>query len=72
MPDQRIVWTNDEADEEGAVTTVTFEDRGGKTFLTFHEIYPTAEALEEAMHGSAAGLSTQLDLLEELLPTLSL
>src|SRR5262245_37970802 len=36
VPNERIVWTNDEG-EEGAVTTVTFEDRGGKTLLTFHE-----------------------------------
>jgi uncharacterized protein YndB with AHSA1/START domain len=66
VPDQRIVWTNDEG-EEGAVTTVTFEDRGGKTLLTFHEIYPSAQALEEAMEGSAAGLPTQLDQLDALL-----
>ena len=70
VPNQRIVWTNDEGEEEGAVTTVTFEDRGGKTLLTYHEIYPTAEALEEAMTGSAAGLSTQLDQLDELLSTI--
>jgi uncharacterized protein YndB with AHSA1/START domain len=66
VPNERIVWTNDEG-EEGAVTTVTFADHGGKTLLTFHELYPTAEALEEAMQGSAAGLPTQLDQLEELL-----
>lgn len=68
VPDQRIVWTNDEG-EEGAVTTVTFEDRGGKTLVTFHEAYPTAEALEEAMSGSAAGLPEQFDQLAELLAT---
>jgi uncharacterized protein YndB with AHSA1/START domain len=66
VPNERIVWTNDEG-EQGAVTTVTFEERGGKTLLTFHELYPSAEALEEAMAGSAAGLPTQLDQLEELL-----
>jgi len=71
VPDERIVWTNDEGEEEGAVTTVTFQDQGGKTLLTFHEIYPTAEALEEAMTGSAAGLPIQLDQLEELLSTVS-
>jgi uncharacterized protein YndB with AHSA1/START domain len=60
------VWTNDE-EEGGAVTTVTFEDRGGKTLLTFHELYPSTEALEEAMQGAAAGLPTQLDQLEALL-----
>ena len=66
VPNERIVWTNDEG-EEGAVTTVTFEDQGGKTLLTFHELYPSTEALEEAMAGSAAGLPTQLDQLDELL-----
>ena len=71
VPDERIVWTNDEGEEGGAVTTVTFQDQGGKTLLTFHEIYPTAEALEEAMTGSAAGLPIQLDQLEELLSTVS-
>src|SRR5579872_5015803 len=66
VPNERIVWTNDEA-EGGAVTTVTFEERSGKTLLTFHELYPSSEALEEAMTGSAAGLPEQLDQLEELL-----
>jgi uncharacterized protein YndB with AHSA1/START domain len=66
IPNERIVWTNDEG-EEGAVTTVTFEDQGGKTLLTFHELYPSTEALEEAMTGAAAGLPTQLDQLDELL-----
>lgn len=67
VPNDRIVWTNDEG-EEGAVTTVTFEDQGGKTLLTFHEVYPSSEALEEALQGSAAGLPEQLDQLDELLP----
>jgi uncharacterized protein YndB with AHSA1/START domain len=66
VPNERIVWTNDEG-EEGAVTTVTFEEQSGKTLLTFHELYPTKEALEEAMAGSAVGLPEQLDQLEELL-----
>ena len=66
VANERIVWTNDEG-EEGAVTTVTFEEQGGKTLLTFHELYPSAEALEEAMTGSAAGLPEQMDQLAELL-----
>ena len=52
------------------MTTVTFEDQGGKTLLTFHELYPSKEALEEAMTGSAEGLPTQLDQLAELLATI--
>jgi len=69
VPGERIVWTNDEG-EEGAVTTVTFEEQGGKTLLTFHELYPSKEALDEAMEGSAAGLPMQLDQLDELLPAI--
>ena len=69
VPNERIVWTNDEG-EEGAVTTVTFRDLGGKTLLSFHEIYPTEEALEEALQGSAAALPEQLDQLGELLASL--
>ena len=66
VPNERIVWTNDEG-EEGAITTVTFEDLGGRTLLKFHEVYPSSEALEEALQGSAAGLPEQLDQLDELL-----
>jgi len=68
VPDQRIVWTNDEG-EEGAVTTVTFEGQGGKTLVTYHETYPSKEALEEALSGSAAGLPEQFEQLAELLAT---
>jgi uncharacterized protein YndB with AHSA1/START domain len=66
VPDERIVWTNDEGDE-GAITTVTFQDLGGKTLLNFHEVYPSKQALEEALQSSAAGLPEQLEQLDELL-----
>jgi len=69
VPNERIVWTNDEG-EEGAITTVTFEDQGGKTLLKFHEVYPSKEALEEALQGSAAGLPEQLEQLDELLSSI--
>ena len=69
VPDERIVWTNDEG-EEGAITTVTFQDLGGKTLLNFHEVYPSKEALEEALQGSAAGLPEQLGQLDELLSSM--
>jgi len=69
VPNERIVWTNDEG-EAGAVTTVTFEDLGGKTLLTFHEAYPSAAALEEALQGSAAALPEQLDQLDQLLSSI--
>src|SRR5215475_3205539 len=44
-PHSRLVWTNEESDE-GAVTTVTFEERGDKTLLVLHELYPSKEALD--------------------------
>ena len=69
VPNKRIVWTNDEG-EEGAITTVTFEDRNGRTLLKFHEAYPSSEALEEALQGSAAGLPEQLEQLAELLSSI--
>ncbi|USR00040.1 MULTISPECIES: SRPBCC domain-containing protein [Sphingomonas] len=66
VPNDRIVWTNDEG-EEGAITTLTFEDRDAQTLLTFREFYPSREALDEALQGSAAGLPEQLEQLGELL-----
>ena len=50
LPNARLVWTNEE-DANGSVTTVTFEDDGGGTLLTFHELYPTKEVLDEAIEG---------------------
>lgn len=66
VPNQRIVWTNDE-DEAGAVTTVTFEAQGGRTLVRFHELYPSRAAREDALQGSAAGVPEQLAQLGELL-----
>jgi uncharacterized protein YndB with AHSA1/START domain len=65
-PNKRIVWTNEESDQ-GAVTTVTFEENGGKTLVTFHELYPTEAARDEALAGSAEGLPEQFAQLDELL-----
>jgi uncharacterized protein YndB with AHSA1/START domain len=52
-PPSRLVWTNAESDQ-GAITTVTFEEKGGKTHLTLSELYPTKEALDEAVSGMEA------------------
>ena len=65
-PGKRIVWTNEESDQ-GAVTTVTFEEHAGRTRVTLHELYPTTAALEEALAGSAEGLPEQFAQLDELL-----
>lgn len=63
---KRLVWTNEESDQ-GAVTTVTFEEKAGKTLVTLHERYPTEAALDEALAGSAEGLPEQFAQLDALL-----
>jgi uncharacterized protein YndB with AHSA1/START domain len=68
-PHSRLVWTNDEADD-GAVTTVTFEERGGKTLVVLHELYPSKEALDEVIAGMEGGMPEQFEQLDELLVTL--
>jgi uncharacterized protein YndB with AHSA1/START domain len=69
-PNRRLVWTNEDSDQ-GAVTTVTFEENAGKTLVTFHERYPTEAALDEALAGSAEGLPEQFAQLDELLAGIS-
>ena len=67
VPSSRIVWTNDEGEEGGAITTVTFEEEGGRTHVIVHDLYPSAEALEAAIaSGSTEGMPEQLEQLEEL------
>ena len=69
-PHTRLVWTNDEGDEGGAVTTVTFAEKGGKTLLVVHELYPSKEALDAAGTGAADAMGETFDQLDELLVTL--
>src|SRR5881396_921743 len=70
-PHSRLVWTNDEGDDGGAVTTATFGEIGGKTVLVMHDLYPSKEALDAAIaSGSTGGLSVTLDQLDELVVTL--
>src|SRR5580704_4714469 len=67
-PHSRLVWTNDESDD-GAVTTVTFEEKGGTTLLVLHELHPSKEALDGAI-GSGVGMRETFEQLDELLVTL--
>jgi uncharacterized protein YndB with AHSA1/START domain len=69
-PPSRLVWTNEEG-EDGAVTTVTFEERDGKTQLVLHELYPSKEALDAAGTGAAEGTIEQFEQLDALLVTLT-
>jgi uncharacterized protein YndB with AHSA1/START domain len=68
-PPSRLVWTNDESDD-GAVTTVTFEEKGGKTLLVLHELYSSKEALDNAIAGMEGGMPETFAQLDELLVTL--
>jgi uncharacterized protein YndB with AHSA1/START domain len=68
-PPSRLVWTNEES-AEGAVTTVTFEERGGKTLLVLHELYPSKEALDSSIEGMEGGMPEQFEQLDELLASL--
>jgi uncharacterized protein YndB with AHSA1/START domain len=70
-PPSRLVWTNDEGGEDGAVTTVTFQEKGAQTLLVVHDLHPSKEALDGAIaSGSTDGMPETLDQLEELLVTL--
>jgi uncharacterized protein YndB with AHSA1/START domain len=71
-PPSRIVWTNEES-ADGAVSTVTFEEKGGKTLLVLRELYPSKQALDEAIASGSTGTGgagEQFEQLDELLVTL--
>ena len=69
-PYSRLAWTNDEGVEGGPVTTVTFEETGGKTLVVLHENYPSKEALDAAGTGAADAMGETFDQLDELLVAL--
>ncbi|MFO0762159.1 MAG: SRPBCC family protein [Byssovorax sp.] len=71
-PPSRLVWTNEESGEGGAVTTVTFEAQGDKTLLVLRDLYPSKEALDAALaSGSYDGMSETFAQLDALTITLS-
>ena len=63
-PHSRLVWTNDEGGDGGPVTTVIFEEKGGKTLLVLHELYPSKEALDAAGTGAADAMGETFDQLD--------
>ena len=69
-PHSRLVWTNDEAGDGGPVTTVTFEEKGSKTLLVVHELYPSKEALDAAGTGAADVMGETFEQLDDLLVAL--
>src|SRR5262245_3433834 len=71
-PHSRLAWTNEEGGEDGAVTTVTFEEKDGKTRLVMSELYPSKEACDAGVaSGSTGGMNETLDQLDEFVINLS-
>jgi len=69
-PHSKIVWTNEEGGENGSITTVTFEEKGGKTLLVMSELYPTKEALDAAGTGAQDALHETFVQLDEVLASM--
>ncbi|HTB90128.1 MAG TPA: SRPBCC family protein [Steroidobacteraceae bacterium] len=71
-PPSRLVWTNDEGGEGGAVTTVTFEEKGDETLVVMRDLYPSKEALDGDLASGSyhGGMGEPFDQLDELLVTL--
>jgi uncharacterized protein YndB with AHSA1/START domain len=69
-PPTRLVWTNEEG-EDGSVTTLTLEEKDGKTLLVLRDRYPSKQALDEAIaSGSTGAHAEQFEALDEVLAAL--
>ncbi len=69
-PPVRLVWTNDE-EEDGAVTTVTFDEKDGRTLVVVHDLFPSKAALDGAIEsGSTGAWPEQFEALDHLLADL--
>ena len=67
-PGKKIVWTNEEGGEAGSVTTVTFEEKDGKTHLRLIDLHPSKAALDaELESGAISGYPEQFNQLDILL-----
>ena len=71
VPNQRIVWTNEEGGPDGSITTVTLEEKSGKTLLVMSELYPTKEALDAAGTGAQDALDETFGQLDQLLAVIA-
>lgn len=69
-PHSKLVWTNEEAGEAGAISTVTFEEKGGKTLVVLRDLYPSKAALDAGI-GSTDGMGETFDQLAELVASLA-
>ena len=70
-PPRKLVWTNEEGEGDAVVSTATFEEVDGKTRIVIHDLYPSKQALDDAIASeSISGWDEQLAQLEALLPEL--
>ena len=67
VPNSRLVWTNEEGGEGGPVTTVTFEEKDGRTLLVMTERHSSKAALDAAGTGAADAMVETFAQLDELL-----
>jgi len=65
IPNSRLVSTSEES-PDGSVTTVTFEEKDGKTLLVMSERFPSKEAFD-ANHGMEDAMPETFAQLDELL-----
>jgi len=66
VPNARLVWTNEESDD-GAITTVTFEEKDGRTLLVMSELYASKQALDRAIEGMDEAMPETFEQLDEFL-----
>lgn len=68
VQDSRLVWTNEEGGDDHQITTVTFQERDDRTLVEVTDLYPSKEALDEALaSGSTGALPLQFEQLDQVL-----
>jgi uncharacterized protein YndB with AHSA1/START domain len=68
-PHSRLSWSNDEGGPGGPITTVTLEEKGGKTLLVMRELHSSKESLDAGL-GSYDGMPETFEQLDEVIATL--
>jgi uncharacterized protein YndB with AHSA1/START domain len=69
VPHSRLVLTNEESGDGGPITTVTFEEKNGKTQVVLRELHTSKKSLDDNL-GFAEALTETFGQLDELLVTL--
>jgi uncharacterized protein YndB with AHSA1/START domain len=69
VPNARLSWTNEEGGPNGPVTTVVFEEKGGKTLVTMTEKHSSKQSLDDNL-GASEGMQETFAQLDEVLASL--